>query len=52
MPTNNSSPNYRLIQIQIQSLGYFLVFTAFNAAQNLAGSIPGPIGLSAYTFAV
>ena len=50
MPTNNSSPNYRLIQIQ--SLGYFLVFTAFNAAQNLAGSIPGPIGLSAYTFAV
>jgi hypothetical protein len=40
---------YRLIQLQ--ALGYFLIFSAFNAVQNLAGSIPGPPGLaSAYFF--
>ncbi len=33
-----------------QSAAYFLIFTAFNAAQNLAGSLPGPEGLAAMEF--
>ena len=43
----SDDPNYRLIQIQ--ALGYFLVFTAFNAAQNLGGSLGV---LDSYMFAV
>ena len=41
---------YRLIQLQ--AIGYFLIFSAFNAIQNLAGSIPSPTGLPNATFFV
>ena len=36
--------------VWMQSAAYFLIFTAFNAAQNLAGSLPGPEGLAAMEF--
>ena len=42
--------NFRALAL-MQALGFFLVFAAFNASQNLAGSI-GPPGLGTTKFAV
>ena len=36
--------------VVMQSLAFFLIFAAFNAAQSLVGSIPAPPGLAAFQF--
>ena len=47
-----SAPEYNFMTLGIiQALGFFLVFAAFNAAQNLASNLPGPPGLGTITFA-
>jgi MFS family permease len=45
------SHNFKALAL-MQALGFFLVFAAFNAAQNLAGNLPGPPGLNTVCFAV
>jgi hypothetical protein len=44
------SPNYYKNLALILSGGFFLLFSAFNAAQSLVGSIPAPPGLAPFSF--
>lgn len=45
------SPEYFSRVVTVLSIGYFLIFAAFNIAQNLSGSVPGPEHLGQFKFA-
>jgi hypothetical protein len=47
---STSSSKYQSMAI-LQSVCFFMIFAAFNAAQSLVGAIPGPAGIGAASFA-
>ena len=47
---STSTAKYKGMAI-LQSICFFLIFAAFNAAQSLVGAIPGPAGIGAASFA-
>ena len=46
----NTNTKYQGMAI-LQSLCFFMIFAAFNAAQSLVGALPGPAGIGAASFA-
>ena len=48
--SSESTTKYKNMAV-LQSICFFMIFAAFNAAQSLVGAIPGPQGIGAASFA-